>query len=100
VRGGGLGVGARRARDVVEVPAGPLLGPELARALPALRALARGLPAGTEIDVQAGAEGVHVNVEKTDATGAAHARREIDRLGAAGVVGLSIARKPTLGRAD
>ena len=72
--------------------------PELARALPALRATARGLAAGVEIDVQAGNDGVHVNVAQADPTSAAHARREIDRLGAAGVVGLSLAGKPTLGR--
>jgi 23S rRNA (uracil1939-C5)-methyltransferase len=95
--GGRLGFHGRRSHDVVDVPACPLLGPELARALPALRALARGLPPDTEIDAQAGAEGVHVNVGQTDATGAAHARREIDRLNAAGVVGLSLAGKATLG---
>jgi 23S rRNA (uracil1939-C5)-methyltransferase len=97
--GGVLGFHGRRSHDVVDVPACPLLGSELARALPALRAMARGLPAGTEIAAQAGAEGVHVDIARTDATGAGHARREIDRLGAAGVVGLSIAGKPTLGAA-
>jgi 23S rRNA (uracil1939-C5)-methyltransferase len=97
--GGVLGFHGRRSHDVVDVPACPLFGPELARALPALRALARGLPAGTELDAQAGAEGVHLNVAKTDATGAGHAKREIDRLNAAGVVGLSLAGKPTLGAA-
>jgi 23S rRNA (uracil1939-C5)-methyltransferase len=96
-KGGVLGFLARRSHDVVDVPACPLLGPELGRALPALRALARGLPAGTEIDAQAGVEGVHVNVSRTDATGAGHAKREIDRLKAAGIVGLALANKPTLG---
>jgi 23S rRNA (uracil1939-C5)-methyltransferase len=96
---GRLGFHGRRSHDVIDVPACPLLGPELAQALPALRALARGLPAGTEIAAQAGAEGVHLDVSHTDGTGAGHARREIDRLGAAGVVGLSIAGKPTLGAA-
>jgi 23S rRNA (uracil1939-C5)-methyltransferase len=62
--------------------------------------MAPGLGAGVEIDVQAGSEGVHVNVARADPTSAAHARREIDRLGAAGVVGLSLAGKPTLGRPD
>jgi 23S rRNA (uracil1939-C5)-methyltransferase len=95
--GGVLGFHGRRSHDVVDVPACPLFGPELARAMPALRALARGLPAGTEVEAQAGAEGVHVNVSHTDATGAGHAKREIDRLNAAGIVGLSIAGKPTLG---
>jgi 23S rRNA (uracil1939-C5)-methyltransferase len=96
---GVLGFHGRRSHDVVDVPACPLFGPELARALTALRALARGLPAGTELDAQAGVEGVHLNVSHTDATGAGHAKREIDRLGAAGVVGLSLAGKPTLGAA-
>ncbi|HSZ83607.1 MAG TPA: hypothetical protein VLA14_15075 [Polyangia bacterium] len=98
-RGGTLGLRGRRSHDVVDVPACPLLGPGLARALPALRALARGLPPDTELDAQAGAEGVHLNVSRTDATGAGHAKREIDRLRAAGVVGLSLAGKPTLGDA-
>jgi 23S rRNA (uracil1939-C5)-methyltransferase len=100
---GTLGFHARRAHDVVDLgdpPRCPLLGPELARALPALRALARGLGPGAELEVQAGAGGVHLNVARVDALGAAHARREIDRLEAAGVVGLSLAGKPTLGRAE
>jgi len=97
--GGTLGFHGRRSHDVVDAQACLLFGPELARALPALRALARGLPAGTELDVQAGAEGVHLNVSHTDATGAGHAKREIDRLNAAGIVGLALAGKPTLGAA-
>jgi 23S rRNA (uracil1939-C5)-methyltransferase len=97
---GALGFRARRSHDLVDVPACPLFGPELARALPALRNTARGLAAGVEIDVQAGNDGVHVNVVRADPTSAAHARREIDRLGAAGVVGLSLGGKPTLGQAD
>ena len=98
--GGSLGFRARRSHEVVDVPACPLFGPGLARALPALRGTARGLAAGVEIDVQAGNDGVHVNVAQADQTSAAHARREIDRLGAAGVVGLSLSGKPTLGRPD
>jgi 23S rRNA (uracil1939-C5)-methyltransferase len=98
--GGTLGFHARRSHDIVDVPACPLFGPDLARALPALRGTARGLAAGVDIDVQAGNDGVHVNVTRADPTSAAHARREIDRLGAAGVVGLSLAGKPTLGSPD
>jgi len=98
--GGALGFHARRSHDVVDVPACPLFGAELARALPALRGTARGLAAGVEIDVQAGNDGVHVNVVRADPTSAAHARREIDRLGAAGVVGLSLGGKATLGHPD
>ena len=101
--GGALGFHARRSHDVVDLgdpPRCPLLGPELARALPALRALARGLAPGVELEAQAGAEGVHLNVARADAVSAAHARREIDRLNAAGVVGLALAGKPILGREE
>ena len=102
-KAGTLGFHARRSHDVVDLgdpPRCPLFGPELARALPALRALARGMAPGIELEVQAGAEGVHLNVVRADALSAAHARREIDRLNEAGVVGLSLAGKPTLGRAE
>jgi len=103
--GGSLGFRGRRSHDVVDVPTCPLFGPALARALPALRALARGLPPDTELEAQAGAEGVHVNLSHTDATGAAHAKRELDptasgtgaQLRAAGIVGLALAGKPTRG---
>jgi 23S rRNA (uracil1939-C5)-methyltransferase len=124
--GGRLGFRARRSHDIVDVPACPLFGPELARALPALRGTARGLAAGVELDVLAGNDGVHANVAQADPTSAAHARREfawvsassagaspsrgerdpsrvpkaIDRLNAAGVVGLALAGKPTLGQPD
>ncbi len=100
---GTLGFHARRSHEIVDLgepPRCPLFGPELARALPALRALARGMARGIELEVQAGAEGVHLNVMRTDAVSAAHARREIDRLNEAGIVGLSLAGKPTLGRAE
>ena len=102
-QGGALGFHARRSHAVVDLgdpPRCPLFGPELARALPALRALARGLAPGIELEVQTGAEGIHLNVSHADAVSAAHARREIDRLNVAGVVGLALAGKPTLGRAD
>jgi 23S rRNA (uracil1939-C5)-methyltransferase len=102
-KAGMLGFHARRSHDVVDLgepPSCPLFGPELARALPALRALARGLAPGIELEAQVGAEGVHLNVARADALGAAHARREIDRLNEAGVVGLALAGKPTLGRAE
>jgi 23S rRNA (uracil1939-C5)-methyltransferase len=100
---GTLGFHARRSHDVVDLgdpPRCPLFGPELARALPALRALARGMSPGIELEAQAGAEGVHLNVVRADAVSTAHARREIDRLNEAGIVGLSLAGKPALGRAE
>jgi 23S rRNA (uracil1939-C5)-methyltransferase len=102
-KAGSLGFHARRSHDIVDLgdpPRCPLFGPELARALPALRALARGMAPGIELDVQAGAEGVHLNVVRADAVSAAHARREMNRLNEAGIVGLSLAGKPTLGRAE
>jgi 23S rRNA (uracil1939-C5)-methyltransferase len=105
--GGTLGFRARRSHGIVDVPACPLFGPELARALPLLRAVARGLAAGVELEVQAGAEGVQVNVLRADPTSAAHARRElgataggIDRLGEAGIAGVSLAGKPLHGCAE
>ena len=100
---GTLGFHARRSHDIVDLgdpPRCPLFGPELARALPALRALARGLAPGIELEVQAGAEGVHLNVVRADAVSTAHARREIDRLKESCIVGLSLGGKPTLGRAE
>ena len=102
-KAGTLGFHARRSHDIVDVgepPRCPLFGPELARALPALRALAHGMAPGIELEVQAGAEGVHLNVVRADAVSTAHARREIDRLNEAGIVGLSFAGKPALGRAE
>jgi 23S rRNA (uracil1939-C5)-methyltransferase len=93
-----VGFRARRSNEIVDVPGCPLLTPALAAALPAVRAVASGLPAGSEIDLQAGADGVHANIGRTDASGAARARREFDRLSAAGVVGLSLAGQPALGR--
>ena len=54
---------------------------------------------GIEHEAQVGAEGVHLNVWRTDALSTAHARREIDHLSEAGVVGLSLP-VPTLGRAE
>jgi 23S rRNA (uracil1939-C5)-methyltransferase len=101
-----VGFRARRSNDIVDVPACPLLSPALAAALPAARALGAALPEGTEIDLQAGAEGVHLNIARGGALDAAEARREIaqpqvfDRLKAAGVVGLAVAGKPALGRAE
>jgi 23S rRNA (uracil1939-C5)-methyltransferase len=102
-KGGALGFRARRSRDVVDHQVEGryvclLPTPALARAYPALRALAGGLAPGVEIEAQAGAEGVHVNLGPADPTSAGHARREVDRLAAGGVVGLAVAGKPLWGR--
>ncbi|MES1207987.1 MAG: hypothetical protein ABUS79_18790 [Pseudomonadota bacterium] len=99
---GALGFRARRSRQVVDHRVGGayvclLPGAELARAYGALRVLAGGLAPEIEIEAQAGAEGVNVNIVRADATSAGHARREIDRLQAAGITGLSIAGKPVWG---
>lgn len=110
VDGGRVGFRARRSHQVVDVVACPLFSERLARALPAVRALGARLPDGAEIDLQAGLtgdagapaveveEGVCIDVAHVDGAGAAHARREWDRLQAGGVVGLSLAGKPTHGR--
>ena len=88
-----VGFHARRSHEIVDAPACLLLSPALEAVLPVVRALAAQLPAGTEIDLQAGAEGVHVNVGQVDGNGAALVRREADRLTAAGVVGVTIGGK-------
>jgi 23S rRNA (uracil1939-C5)-methyltransferase len=95
-----VGFRARRSHEIVDVPSCPLFSPALDAALPAVRAFASQLPAGAELDLQAGAEGVHVNLAQLDANGAALARREADRLLAAGIAGVSIAGKPFAGRPE
>ncbi|HEY2900895.1 MAG TPA: TRAM domain-containing protein [Polyangia bacterium] len=98
--GGRVGFRERRSHQIVDVPACPLFSERLARALPAVRALGARLTDGGEIDVQAGVDGVCIDVAHVDGAGAAHARREWDRLQAGGVVGLSLAGKPTHGQAS
>ena len=93
-----FGFRARRSHAVVDVPACPLFGPELARALPALRTAAGAWPPGTEVDVAAGAGGVHVNVNvEPRAAGAVDVGAARASLAAAGVVGLSVNGKPAWG---
>jgi len=106
-QGGALGFRARRAHQVVDQLVDGktvclLPGPELAGVYPALRAMAEGLAPGVEIDAQAGREGVHVNVNagRGDATSAAHVRRQVDHLAAAGVVGVSMGGQVLWGQAD
>jgi 23S rRNA (uracil1939-C5)-methyltransferase len=99
--GGEVGFHARRSHAVVDVPACPLLTPPLARAAAAVRAAGADLPPGTVVDLQAGAEGVHVALSPPPA----HPRRPalprgfgdelhiialLDRWRAAGVVGVSV----------
>lgn len=50
-----IGFRGRGTHEVIDVPACPLLGPELAQALPAVRTWAAAFPDGSEIAVQAGA---------------------------------------------
>ena len=95
-----VGFRARRSHDVVDVPSCPLFSRALDAAWPAVRALAAHLPAGAEIDLQAGAEGVQVNVAQVDATGAAVARRDSDGLRSAGVAGFSVGGKLVWGVAE
>jgi len=62
VEGGAVGFRARRSHQVVDVERCLLLGDEAGAALTAVRGQATTLPAGTEVDLQVGAEGVHVAV--------------------------------------
>ena len=75
------GFRARRSHDVVDVAGAARCSAPSWRAR-CRRCAARraGWRAGVELDVQAGNDGVHVNVAHADPTSAAHARREIDRL--------------------
>ncbi|HET6148287.1 MAG TPA: hypothetical protein VFH68_12210 [Polyangia bacterium] len=95
-----VGFRARRSHEIVDVPSCPLASRALDAVWPAVRALAAQLPAGAEIDLQAGAEGVHVNLGQLDGAGAALARREADRLAAAGVAGVAIGGKLHSGLAE
>ena len=60
--GGAVGFRARRDHRSVDVDRCLLLVPQAASALTAIRSRARAWPAGTEIDLQAGNDGVHVAV--------------------------------------
>jgi 23S rRNA (uracil1939-C5)-methyltransferase len=53
-----VGFRAWRSHEIIDVSACPLLGPDLAEALPAVRAAARNAEPGTEIPIQVGREGV------------------------------------------
>jgi 23S rRNA (uracil1939-C5)-methyltransferase len=55
---GHVGFFARRTRDVIDVPACPLLSPALAQALPLVRAAAAAAGAGSVVPMQAGRDGV------------------------------------------
>ena len=102
VEGGAIGFRARRSHDVVDVERCLLLDEPLARALTAIRAHVKALPAGAEIDLQAGAEGVHVAIRSR--TPLAGASTLLDDWKAAGVVGVSVsigeAPPRTFGAAD
>jgi 23S rRNA (uracil1939-C5)-methyltransferase len=93
---GALGFRARRSHQVVDVDACLLLAPMLAALLPALRRRARDLPPGTELDLQAGREGVHLRLRLPASPGsdarqpAPSAAAWLEALRPAGLVGLSV----------
>ena len=62
VEGGAVGFRARRSHQVVDVERCLLLGDEAGRALAAVRPQAATLEAGAEVELQAGAGGVHLAV--------------------------------------
>ncbi|MEO7670393.1 MAG: hypothetical protein ABIW57_13710 [Polyangia bacterium] len=97
---GALGFRARRSHQVVDVDRCLLLAPALQRVLAqALRPAAASFPPGTELDLQAGREGVHVTV-RLAVGGAREASVPFATLppawSAAGVVGMRVVD----GRAD
>lgn len=84
VDGGALGFRARRSHAVVDVERCLLLGDEAGRALTAVRAQAAALPDGAEVDLQVGAEGVHVAVRARAAMEQDRASSLLDAWRAAG----------------
>ncbi|HEX2659075.1 MAG TPA: hypothetical protein VHU40_12415, partial [Polyangia bacterium] len=88
--GGAVGFHARRDRTVVDLDACLLLAPALAQALPAVRALASGWPAGTEVELQLGAEGVHVLIDGPAVARALEPARLLEALRPAGIVGVAV----------
>ena len=96
-----LGFRARRSHAIVDVVSCALLSPALATVLTSIRSDIDALPADTEIDLQAGREGVHANVRVPRARGprdAAQTRIDaqrfaqdiLDRHRAAGLVGVCV----------
>jgi len=92
---GELGFRARRDHRIVDVERCLLLTPPAAAALAAVRRAARGWPAGTEIDLQAGNDGVHVSVRVGPASATSPPRRlaaasALEAWRDAGVVGVRV----------
>jgi 23S rRNA (uracil1939-C5)-methyltransferase len=87
---GAVGFRARRDHTVVDIDQCWLLAPELGRALTAVRTLASGWQPGTEIELQLGAEGVHVMLDGPAAARALDPARLLASLRPAGVVGVTV----------
>jgi len=103
VQGQALGFRARRSHDVVDIQRCLLLGEEASRALTAVRAQAAALPPGAEVDLQAGAAGVHVAVRSRSPMAAERAASLSQAWLAAGIAGVSVAAGEVaarLGEAD
>ena len=88
---GALGFRARRSHDVVDIDSCPLLTAEAGRALTAVRAQAPSLAPETEVDLQVGAEGVHVAVRSRAPLAASLCASLFEWWGADGVVGAVMA---------
>ena len=91
VEGGAIGFRARRSHAVVDVERCLLLGDQASRALAAVRAHAPALPAGAEVDLQAGAEGAHVALRARGPLDEARARSVAAAWQEAGTAGITIA---------
>ena len=85
---GAIGFRARRDHTVVDVDHCLLLAPALDEAMTALRASAPAWPAGAELELQLGNDGVHVTVDGSDRARAPEAERLLAALRPAGVVGV------------
>jgi len=85
---GGLGFRARRSHDVIDIDRCPLLADEAGRALTAARGQA--LAPETEVELQVGAEGVHVAVRSRTPIPEARAASLFEAWGAGGIVGATM----------
>lgn len=85
-----VGFRARRSHDVVDIERCLLLGDQASRALTAVRAQAAALPGGAEVDLQAGAEGVHVTVRARTPIAEQRAGAVAGAWNAAGIAGTII----------
>eukprot|EP00698_Gefionella_okellyi_P009273 TRINITY_DN2348_c0_g1_i1.p1 TRINITY_DN2348_c0_g1~~TRINITY_DN2348_c0_g1_i1.p1 ORF type:complete len:523 (-),score=113.15 TRINITY_DN2348_c0_g1_i1:113-1681(-) len=91
-----VGFRMRRTRQVIDVPSCPVMSPELQSVFPAVRKFARTLPAGAEVALLAGNDGVHMDI--TSPPGQRWTPR--GAIYVDGVAGISVDQKQVSGVAD